>query len=313
MSRLGLGCARLGSGGAGAGWRKSVDLVHAAVDLGVHYFDTADAYGAGASERILGRALRGRRERVVIATKGGYLFTERSLVHQFARATAGMVIRRVRAGASRGARRDSSTSAYAVQDFSPAYLTGALEASLRRLGTEHVDVYQLHAPRGADLDAVDEWADRMVVAGKIGCLGIGAENLEQARQWLACAAVRSVQVPYGLLGTDAGADVIPAAHASGRTVVVRGVLGAGLLVHPELAVGDNAPKRPLIDALRSTAVTAGISITDLAVGFVASRPDVDVVLVGSTSRAHLAELVSAHDAPGLDRQVLVSIDELVVA
>ncbi len=61
MTRLGLGCARLGSARQGIGWRESVRLVHAAVDHGVRYFDTADAYGAGASERVLGRALRGRR------------------------------------------------------------------------------------------------------------------------------------------------------------------------------------------------------------------------------------------------------------
>src|SRR5687768_16463129 len=78
MSRVGLGCARLGSAAPGYGWRRSVHLVQSAIDADVTYFDTADAYQSGTSELVLGRALRGLRGAVSVATKGGYQFTERS-------------------------------------------------------------------------------------------------------------------------------------------------------------------------------------------------------------------------------------------
>ena len=91
MVRVGLGCVNLGSS-TGTSERAGVRLVHAALDAGITLFDTADAYGAGASERVLGRALRGRREGVEIATKGGYCFEQRSMLEQRVRRLAAPAI-----------------------------------------------------------------------------------------------------------------------------------------------------------------------------------------------------------------------------
>jgi aryl-alcohol dehydrogenase (NADP+) len=249
---------------------------------------------------------------VTIATKGGYRFSERGPVRAWVRSSGASVIRRLRpapAGAGSATRR----SGYAEQDFSAGYLTTALEGSLRRLRTDHVDLYQLHGPRDVAADEIADWAGRMVAAGKIGGLGVGAEDLDQVRTWLACAAVTSVQVPFGLLDSDAANDVIPTAHRSGRIVIVRGVLGAGLLGGAVDAGDASADTVQLIDALRAIAGVAGVAMPDLAIGFVRSRSDVDVLLVGTTSVAHLGAAVSMMAADDLDARLLGRIDDVLSA
>src|SRR6476469_355361 len=138
--QLGFGCARLGSASGGGRRRDAVRLLRDAVDAGVVVFDTAGAYGAGASERLVGEALRGYRSQVTIATKGGYVFRPRSRVEQrVRRAVRSVTARRTASGTAVAA-----GGAYGAQDFSPANLRRRLDDSLRRLRTDHVDVYQLH-------------------------------------------------------------------------------------------------------------------------------------------------------------------------
>jgi D-threo-aldose 1-dehydrogenase len=316
VTATGLGCARLGSSVPGYGWRDAVRLVDAAVDAGVTYFDTADAYGAGASELVLGRALRGRRHAVTLATKGGYRFTERSMIESRARTAAAALRRRVRDAVPGSGRAGTPTdrvasSNYASQDFSPEHLSRALEGSLRRLGTDYVEVYQLHGPRDLDPDAVGEWATAMIAAGKFGKLGIGAESLDQVRTWLEGELVGSVQLPYGVLDPEAGRELIPTAHTSGRAVVVRCVLGAGLLTDPTSAGSSNSHKSPLIVALRELAADAGVGIAELAVSFVARRPDVDIVVVGTASPTHLAEVAAVVTRPLVDASVWNAVDNAI--
>src|SRR5262245_60342488 len=137
--QMGFGCSRLGSASASIGRRAAIRLVHEAVDEGVVLFDTADAYGAGASERLLGTALRGRRADVVIATKGGYRFRARSSVEQVARRSLHAVTRLAPRAHAQQPALAPTASTYRSQDFSPAVLRRQVEASLRRLRTDHVD------------------------------------------------------------------------------------------------------------------------------------------------------------------------------
>ncbi len=160
VSAMGLGCWAIG----GAAWRgdrptgygrvddgESVRAIHHALDLGVNFFDTADAYGAGHSERVLGRALAGRRDQVVIATKFGNTFEE-------------------------------TTRQLTGEDVSPTYIRRACEASLRRLDTDHIDLYQLHLGVSAVrarlvLDVLDD----LVAQGKIRAYGWSTDDPERAR------------------------------------------------------------------------------------------------------------------------------------
>ena len=202
--RLGFGCVNLGTVSGGRSWRADVRLVQEAVDRGVLVFDTADAYGNGASERIIGRALGPRRDRVELATKGGYLFRERSRPEVAARQVV-EVGARPAASADRGGVRHRIAPTHA-QDLSAGHLRTALEASLRRLQTDHVDVYQLHGPRHVRPELVDELQD-LVTTGKVGRFGVGAESLDSAASWSSVPGIDVVQMPVGVLDPEA-VDVV---------------------------------------------------------------------------------------------------------
>ncbi|WP_089013257.1 aldo/keto reductase [Micromonospora inositola] len=175
VSALGMGCWAIGGplwgdGGQPFGWGEvdddeSIRSIHRALDLGVTLFDTASNYGAGHSERVLGRALAGRRDRAVIATKFGN-------------------------------RSDEASRRWTGTDASPAFAVTSLEESLRRLGTDHVDLYQLHLnelPASAALDLVDT-LEGLVAQGKIRAYGWSTDNPASARAFAEagphCAAIQ---------------------------------------------------------------------------------------------------------------------------
>jgi aryl-alcohol dehydrogenase-like predicted oxidoreductase len=305
--RLGFGCVNLGSAGGAHSSRAHVRLVHEALDRGVRVFDTADAYGNGASERILGRALHDRRDGIVVATKGGYLFRERSGVEQSARRLAARTLR-----AARRRRADPAGPppigqggpAYQERDDSPRHLRGAIESSLRRLRTDHIDVYQLHGPDAVHPGLFDELQD-LVDAGKVGAFGIGAESVAAAVAWLDVPAVATIQVPFGVLDPQAATELLPRLDARAVDVWARGVLGGGLLRlvarDPRAAAAD--PKGPVLAELGALAARAEIDLDALALGYVRSFSAVSTLLVGISSSAHLERNVALMEAPALPDHV----------
>jgi len=163
VSAMGLGCWAVGGPlwqeGQPLGWgqvddAESIRAIHCALDAGITLFDTADLYGAGHSEEVLGRALRGRRDGVMLATKWGHTF------HPVAR------------------RRGSP-------DTTPNYARRALEASLRRLGTDYVDLYQLHvaATPPEDARALQQVMEELVAEGRIRAYGWSTYLVDRARLW----------------------------------------------------------------------------------------------------------------------------------
>ena len=174
VSAMGLGCWAIGGpfwrGDTPVGWGEvdddeSIRAIHRALDLGVTFFDTADVYGAGHSERVLARALKGVRESVVIATKFGNVF-------------------------------DEATKQITGSDASPAYIKRACEASLRRLETDYIDLYQFHlngyeAGKGAK---VRDTLEALVAEGKIRAYGWSTDFPDRARVFAEgdhCAAANS--------------------------------------------------------------------------------------------------------------------------
>jgi aryl-alcohol dehydrogenase-like predicted oxidoreductase len=173
VSALGLGCWAIGGPfstfGRPAGWgevddEESVRAIRRALDLGVTLFDTADVYGCGHSERMLGRALGADRQRVVIATKFGYAF-------------------------------DEATRDIVGTDLSPEGIRGACEASLRRLRTSHIDLYQLHVGDAteAQLGVVRDVLEELVRKGSIRAYGWSTDNPADLRSFAgpACATVQA--------------------------------------------------------------------------------------------------------------------------
>src|SRR5258705_7312817 len=197
VSTIGIGCARLG--GIFQGDRSGyMDLLSSALDAGINFFDTSDMYSQGESEQLLGRAFRGRRDRVVLATKAGYcLPAQRRLIARI-KPIARPIIRML------GIKRESLPSAVVgapTQDFSPAYLVRAIDGSLKRLRTDRIDLFQLHSPP-AEVVRRGDWAealDAMKREGKIRYYGVSCDTAEAALAALDFAGVSSLQIQISLL------------------------------------------------------------------------------------------------------------------
>jgi aryl-alcohol dehydrogenase-like predicted oxidoreductase len=291
---VGLGCNNFGT-------RIDADatarVVEAALDAGIRFFDTADIYGGGRSEAFLGRALGGRRREVVIATKFGKPMPD----------------------GSRGAR--------------PAYVRSAAEASLRRLGTDMIDLYQLHEPDPSvpiaeTLGALQE----LVAAGKvreIGCSNVSAAELRTAEDAaLAGGTARfvSVQNEYSLLDRRVEEEVLPECERRGIALLPYYPLASGLLTGkyrrgaaaPEgsrLAGGRyagelNEDNLEVVEALRTFAQSRGHSLLELAFGWLLSRPAVSSVIAGATRPEQVkANAAAAGWQPGDEE--LAEIDRIV--
>ncbi len=307
---MGLGCVALGTASGDRNWRSCIRLVREAVDAGVTVIDTADAYGNGASERIVGQALAGRRDGVVLATKVGYTFRERTRAEVTARRAlrkVGQPLRDHRSG--RYQPHDAST--YDSQDFSSAYVRQALEKSLRRLRTDHVDVLQLHGPAHPLPELLHELND-LVTAGKVGRLGVGAPTVEAAAEWSGTAGVEVLMMPFGLLdphGVCCAAD----APDTGVELWARGVFGGGLFsaVDRQEEWVRAHPKFPLIEELRALAAESGIDIYRLALGFVSANARFSTALLGIGCREHLHRNIELASAGPLEPDVLAATCKIV--
>jgi aryl-alcohol dehydrogenase-like predicted oxidoreductase len=284
VSVVGIGCNNFGRKVDADGTRAVVD---AALDHGVNFFDTADIYGSphGASEELLGAALKGRRSDVVVATKFGMDM----------------------AGANgpdwgaRGARR---------------YIVRAVEASLRRLGTDYLDLYQMHTPdRATPIEETLSTLDSLVRAGKVRYVG----NSNFAGWQIADAAWTartgqltpfvSAQNDYSLLKRDVEAEVLPACERFGLGMLPFFPLASGLLTGKyrrgaaapsggrlaEARYAERLARAPwdTIERLQAYGAARGLSLLDVAIGGLAAKPAVASVIAGATRPEQVAANVAA--------------------
>jgi aryl-alcohol dehydrogenase-like predicted oxidoreductase len=295
VSVVGIGCNNFGRKMDESETRLVVD---AAIDHGINLFDTADIYGVGASETLLGKALQGRRDDVVIATKFGMdMQGENGADH-----------------GARGARR---------------YIVRAAEASLRRLGTDYIDLYQMHAPDPATpIDETLAALDDLVRAGKVRYLGnsnFAGWQIADA-DWVArtkdFTPFISAQNEYSWLKRDIEAEVIPACDRFGLGMLPFFPLSSGLLTgkyrrDAEPPAGSRlsearvahrlaAANWDTIEALEAFAAGRGITILDVAIGGLAAQPAVTSVIAGATT----PEQVSANVAAGQWIPTLDDLDEV---
>ncbi len=162
------------------------------------------------------------------------------------------------------------------------------------------------------LAALEGWAADITRSGKVGRVGIGAEDLEQVTPWLRATGITSVQLPYGVLDPQAADDVIPAAQSAGMTVIARGVLGAGLLdarVAPD-ELRRRTEKWPVIEALRRAADELGVTGVQVAIWYVRANTGVDTILVGTTSTANADEAIAAMATPLPGPDVIAAIHDV---
>ncbi len=277
---------------------ESVRIIHAALDAGVNFVDTADVYSAGESEVIVGKALKGRRDEVVLATKVNGRMGQ-----------------------------DPNTGGN-----SRRWITRSVEDSLRRLATDHIDLYQVHRPDpDTDIDETLSVLSDLVRAGKVRAIGSSTfpADLVVEAQWTARERgrerFRTEQPPYSILARRIEADVLPAARRHGMGVLTWGPLGAGWLSGRALdrsrrsgleqgkfdtTQPGNAAKLAAVAELKKLAADAGMPLTHLALAFVRAHPAVTSVIIGPRTADQLHDLLAGADTV-LDDAVLDRIDAIV--
>ena len=184
-----------------------------------------------------------------------------------------------------------------AQDFSPGYLVAAVEASLRRLGTDYIDIYQLHSPPPDIVDGGEFIAalERLQAQGKIRYFGIAADDADAVGQFDRHPDLRSLQVPFSVIDQAAADRVFPTAAATGVGVVSRSCFAAGLLVGdlPEAALRERTPDWQAIVAFRERAAELGRPLKELALKFSLGVEPIAVTVVGMRTPDHLREILRA--------------------
>ncbi len=295
VSEIGFGGSRIGGVFADKNsGKEALGVLRQALDSGINFYDTADMYAQGESESLLGKAFRGRRDQVILATKGGYCLPARRNLMKRLKPLVRPVVQAL--GLKR-ARLPAGFSGALSQDFSPPYLTRALESSLRRLQTDYVDLYQLHSPRAPFLQSAAygealETLEKLKGQGKIRFYGVATEVPEDAPLCLSAPGIASVQLGFGLLDLEAlEQGTLAAAAARGLAIIARGCFGGGLLKDglDGAQLRAATPKWPRIEALRSLAGSTDRSVLDMALQFCRGTAAVSVTLLGMRTESHLRE------------------------
>jgi aryl-alcohol dehydrogenase-like predicted oxidoreductase len=306
VSSIGLGCARIG-GIFKQDPGSFVDLLGAALDGGINFFDTADMYSQGESETLLGRAFQRRREQVIIATKAGYRLPAQRRAIARIKPLVRPLIRLL------GLRRESLPSAVRgapSQDFSPAYLRRCIEGSLTRLRTDRLDLFQLHSPP-AEVVARGDWAgalDALRAEGKIRWYGVSCDDAAAAHAALQFPGVSSLQLPLSMIEHGIADAVLPLARERGVAVIARECLANGLLAKDpaQLDLGaycktqdEQALRRRQLAKAQQLADALGTSVPRLALQYASELPGVAVALVGLRTHDQLARMLKLLAEPPL--------------
>jgi aryl-alcohol dehydrogenase-like predicted oxidoreductase len=296
VSRVAFGTWQLGGDWGATDAKAARRAIRRAFDNGVNFFDTAQAYGFGASETLLGEALTGvAREELVIATKGG--------------------LRKKGAGVER--------------DASAASIRAGVEESLRALSTDYVDLFQVHWPDPTT--PFEETAGalaQLVTEGKVRHVGVSNFDVEQMETFSAILPVETLQPPYHLFHREIEEEILPYTHARNVGVLVYGPLAHGLLgghlrSDTRFAAGDwRANSADFSGATFERNVTRvgelsafaqrelGVSVAQLAVAWTLANPRVHVAIVGTRNPDHVEEALSAVELE-LDELTLARIDQIM--
>jgi aryl-alcohol dehydrogenase-like predicted oxidoreductase len=296
VSPYALGTLMLGASIGNRDHDDSIRIIHKALDAGINFIDTADAYSQGASEEVVGKALKGRRDSVVLATKF----------------------------------RLSMGDDPNQQGTSRRWIMSAVENSLRRLQTDYIDLYQIHrldpdTDIGETLSALSD----LIHSGKVRTIGSSttpASDIIEA-QWVAerrgLERFRTEQPPYSILNRGIESEVLPIAQRYGMGTLVWGPLGQGMLTgrarkgqQTDLVRAaffkafSDEHRLDAVEQLIPLSEDAGLPMTHLAMAFAITHPAVTSALIGPRTMTHLDDLLAGMNVT-LSDDILDRIDEIV--
>ncbi len=278
VSTIGLGCMGLSEFyGPPAQEAEAISLLHKALDLGVTHFDTAEIYGQGRNEQLLGKAFAGRWNQIVLATKFG-------------------------------PQRDPATGAFVGVDGSPANVRSSCEKSLQRLGTERIDLYYLHRvdPDTPIEDTVGAMA-KLVQEGKIRAVGLSEASAETIKRANCVHPIAALQTEYSIFSRDIEQDILPTCVELGISLVAYSPLGRGMLtgryastsdrptgetdfraeMQPRFQPGNFESNLELVEGIKEIADRRGCVAAQVALAWVLSQGDHIVAIFGTTKIANL--------------------------
>ena len=298
VSRIAFGTWSFGGDWGDVDTEKAVAAIRYAHELGVNFFDTAQGYGNGAAEAILGDALRAeldsRRDEVVIATKGG-----------------------IDPGGERT--RDSGREA----------LRSGVESSLRAMKIDHIDLYQVHWPDPqTPFEDTAGYLQELVDEGKIRHVGVSNFDVAQMEAFARVRPVETLQPPYHLFRRAVEAEIWPYVQANDIGTLVYSPLGSGLLTGTmtEDTTFDEGDWRSqataftgeafrtnlrIVEELKEFAATKDLEVSQLAIAWVLAQPEVDVAILGARSRRNIERSLAAADVR-LDAADLAEIDRITM-
>ncbi|MFI5387249.1 MAG: aldo/keto reductase [Fimbriimonadales bacterium] len=307
ITTVGLGAWAMGGGGWSYGWgpqddATSIRAIHHAVELGVNWIDTAAIYGLGHSEEVIGKALNElpSDRRPLVFTKGGEIGDPERPYEE------------------------------PVDTLAPASIRREVDASLRRLGVERIDLYQFHQPDQTGVLIEESWAElvRLADEGKVGAIGVANFDVSLLERAEAIRHVDSLQIQFSVMRRGAGVELIPWAKAHGTGVIVYQPMESGMLTDSfsaervsRMAADDWRRSRDrfqepalsrnlaLRDALRPVAKRHGTSVAAVAVAWTISWPGVTGAIVGARS----PEQVDGWIAAGALRLNAEDLDEIASA
>ena len=285
VSSMGLGCARLGGNLNGGNKQEAVKMLHLALDSGINFYDTADSYGQGQSEALLGKTFENRRDEVILASKAGYYLSPLGNLAAKFKPILKPLVRSLRSlkSSSNG---DSSSlpdarSSVLRQSFTSEYLSKSIEGSLKRLQTSYLDLFQLHSPPTEVLQSPQVWQtlESLKSQGKIRYYGVSVDTIEDALICLEQPGLSSIQLEINLLNQKAIALILPTAKQQDVAIVARQPFASGQLLTKEKDI--------------SASLHSERNFWQTALQFVLQQDGVSVVIPGASSCQHLQSNLEA--------------------